>query len=354
MINALFKHPVIRASYFYLLILFIFLIAVIILRPVIIPLIFSFILYSQLEPLTNKLLSRGFSESTATSIILFGLIGLIIFCVILLFPVLFDQLTSLQEKLPVIWNELTSQIFSAVNFLNNKLHFGIDITNFSASLVEKIKTWGTTTALSSAGIIVDIFVVILLIPIVTFFLMRDYEGLRNRMLGWLPNRSFELGCLMYYKVTRQLQKYIRGVLIQSGIVAVITTIGFYFVGVEMAVIFGVLAGLFNLIPYVGPVLAIIPPVLMLLGSGADVYSIVGVVSVVLAAQLFDNLVTIPVFIANTVGLHALVVLLGVIVFGYFFGFIGMLIAIPVLATSKIIFMGFLQGLHGAPLKTEEI
>lgn len=171
-------------------------------------------------------------------------------------------------------------------------------------------------------------------------------------MSWLPNRSFELGCLMYYKVTQQLQKYIRGVLIQSGIVALITSMGFYLLAVDMPIIFGMLAGLFNLIPYVGPILAIIPPTLMLLGSGADILSVSGVIGVVLIAQLFDNLVTIPIFIANTVGLHALVILLGVIVFGYFFGFLGMLIAIPVLATSKIIFMGLLHGLHGTPVKNE--
>ena len=354
MIETLLKQPVVRASSFYLLIVFILLLAAIILRPVMLPLIFSFILYSQLEPLTNKLLSRGLPESTAISIILFGLIGLIIFCVVLLFPLLFDQLANLQEKLPVIWDELTGQAFKLVNFLNQKFNFDIDMNDFSARFSEKIQSWGASTALSSAGVIVDIFVVILLIPIVTFFLMRDFEGLRNRMMGWLPNRSFELGCLMYYRVTKQLQKYIRGVLIQSGIVAVITSIGFHIVGVEMAIIFGILAGLFNLIPYIGPVLAIIPPALILLGSGADIFSIAAVAGVVLVAQLFDNLVTIPVFIANTVGLHALVVLLGVIVFGYFFGFVGMLIAIPVLATSKIVFMGFLRGLHGAPNNSEVV
>ena len=353
MVSTFLKQPVVRAGYFYLLIVTVLLLAAIILRPVIIPLILSFILYSQLEPLTNKLLSRGLSESTAISIILFGLIGLIILCVVLLFPMLLDQLVSLQGKLPLIWDELTSQAYNLVNVVNHKFSLGIDINSFSARLSEKVQAWGASTALSSAGMVVDVLVIILLIPIVTFFLMRDYEGVRNRIMGWLPNRSFELGCLMYYKVTEQLQKYIRGVLIQSGIVALITTIGFYFVGVDMAVTFGILAGLFNLIPYVGPVLAMIPPMLMLLGNGADIYSLVGVAGVVLLAQLFDNLITIPVFIANTVGLHALVVLLGVIVFGYFFGFIGMLIAIPVLATSKIIFMSFLQGLHGAPVTDEE-
>lgn len=344
MIENLIQHPVVRATYFYILVLVVIAIAAVVLRPVIIPLVLSLILYSQLEPLTDKLLSHGVPESTAISIILFGLIGLITFSVVLVFPMLIDQFSDLQQRLPVIWNELTGQAFKLVEFVNQKFHFEVDMNNFSARFSDKIQEWGTSTALSSAAVIVDLFMILLLIPIVTFFLMRDYEGVRNRVMGWLPNRGFELGCLIYYRVTRQLQKYIRGLLIQSGIVALITSIGFYLVGVEMPVIFGVLAGLFNLIPYVGPVLAIIPPALMLLGSGADILSVAGVAGVVLIAQVFDNLVTIPVFIANTVGLHALVVLLGVIVFGYFFGFVGMLIAIPFLATSKIVFMGFLRGL----------
>ena len=348
MIEALIRNPVVRASYFYLLIIFVLLFATVILRPVILPLIFSFILYSQLEPLTNKLLSRGVPESTSILIILIGIIGISIFSLTLLFPLLIEQFSSLQEKLPVIWNELTNQSFKFIDIINQKFNFDIDVNRFSADFSQKIQTWGASTALSSVGIVVDVFVLFLLVPIVTFFLLRDYEGLRNRIMGWLPNRSFELGCLMYYKVTEQLQKYIRGVLIQSGIVALITSIGFYLLGVDMAIIFGILAGLFNIIPYVGPIMAVVPPALMLLGSGADILSVTGVIGVVLAAQVFDNLVTIPIFIANTVGLHALVVLLGVIVFGYFFGFVGMLVAIPVLATSKIIYMGLLHGLHGSP------
>ena len=350
--NAFIKNPVIRASYLYLLSLFILFLTIVILQPVILPLIFSFILYSQLEPLTNKLLSRGFPESTSILIILFGIISASIFFLVLFFPLLFEQFSSLQEKLPIIWNELTSQIFKLVELINQKFKFNIDTNNFSADFVKKIQEWGASTALSSVAVVIDIFVLFLLVPFVTFFLLRDYESLRNRILGWLPNRSFELGCLMYYRVTQQLQKYIRGVIIQSGIVALISSIGFYILGIDMAIIFGILTGLFNLIPYVGPILAVIPPALMLLGSGADILVVTGVVGVVLIAQLFDNLVTIPIFIANTVGLHALVILLGVIIFGYFFGFIGMLIAIPVLATSKIIFMGLLHGLRGLPEENE--
>lgn len=348
MIQHFLSLPVVRASYMYLIIVLITLVCAVVLRPVMAPLVLSFILYSQLEPLTNKLLKHGMPESTAISVILFGLIALIVLCVVLLFPMLFDQFSSLQERLPIIWAELTRIAYNAVDMANQKLHLNLDLNNLIAKFYKNAEEWGTSTVISSAGFAIDLAVVILLIPIVTFFLMRDYSGMRNRMLGWLPNRSFELGCLIYYRVTEQLQKYIRGVLVQSGIVALICCVGFYIMDVEMAITFGLMAGLFNLIPYVGPVLAIVPPALMMLGAGADIWSVAGVAGVVLIAQLFDNLVTVPVFIANTVGLHSLVVLLGVIVFGYFFGFIGMLIAIPVLATSKIVFMGFLRGLHGSP------
>lgn len=169
MITAFIKNPVVRASYLYLLSLFILFLAIVILRPVILPLIFSFILYSQLEPLTNKLLSRGLPESTSILIILFGIISLSVFFLVLLFPLLFEQFSSLQERLPVIWNELTSQTFKMVEFINQKFNFNIDVNSFSADFSQKIQTWGASTALSSVGVVVDVFVLFLLIPIVTFF-----------------------------------------------------------------------------------------------------------------------------------------------------------------------------------------
>ena len=165
-------------------------------------------------------------------------------------------------------------------------------------------------------------------------------------MNWLPNSGFELGWLIYHAVAQQLQDYLRGVLMQSIIIAIIASIGFYLIGVEMYLLFGVMTGLLNLIPYLGPLLAIIPPLIVALGSDSiTMVTIIGIPVVVLSAQLIDNLFVVPTLIAQTVNLHPLVVLLGIIIFGAFFGFIGMLIAIPAMAISKIIFTSLFYGLN---------
>jgi len=193
--------------------------------------------------------------------------------------------------------------------------------------------------------LIDMTVTIILVPLFTFFLIRDYKGLRNRALDLLPNTSFELGWLIYYRVAKKLQEYIRGIMMQSGIMAIVTSIGFYFVGIESPILLGTIAGALNLIPYVGPLLAMVPPIVIALGAPAfDPVLIAAAISVIIAAQLIDNIIVVPAVIANAVNLHPITVIVGIIIFGNFFGFIGMIIAIPALATSNIILTGLRNGL----------
>jgi len=184
------------------------------------------------------------------------------------------------------------------------------------------------------------------VPIFTFFLIRDYRSFRNHMLDKLPNSSFELGWLIYYRVARQLQEYIRGIMIQSGIMSIITTIGFYAIGLQSPILLGLIAGLLNLIPYVGPLLATVLPVLLALGHiPADLWLVGAAISVILIAQIIDNVIVIPSVVANAVNLHPLMVIVGIIVFGNLFGFVGMVVAIPALSTAKIIYCGLKQGIN---------
>ena len=325
----------------------VFILCAVLFRPVLIPLIASFILYSILEPLSSRLVSRGFTQSTAINTVLAGLVSVIIASIVLVIPLVFAQMDRLQEQLPAILSEISSFGKNIDSLLSQKLGLHMDTGRITDQWLEKIQTWGASAVLTSAGFIMQVAMTLFLIPMITFFLLRDYRTVRNRVFNWLPNNTFELSWLIYYRVTKQLQRYLRGVLIQSGIIALISSLGFILLGLDMAILFGCLAGLLNLIPYIGPLLAMVPPVFLILGSGSlDVWLVIGVISVVLAAQIVDNLIVIPTIIANTVDLHPLVVLLGVIVFGYMFGFIGMLVAIPLLSTAKIILSGLLYGLRG--------
>jgi predicted PurR-regulated permease PerM len=134
-------------------------------------------------------------------------------------------------------------------------------------------------------------------------------------------------------------------MIQSGIMTVNTSIGFYIIGLDSPILLGLVAGILNLIPYVGPLLAMALPVLLALGHAPlELWLVGAAVAVILIAQIIDNVLVIPAVIAHAVNLHPVIVIVGIIIFGNLFGFIGMVVAIPVLSTANIIFKGLLQGM----------
>jgi len=122
-----------------------------------------------------------------------------------------------------------------------------------------------------------------------------------------------------------------------------TSIGFYIIGLDSPFLLGATAGVLNLIPYVGPLLATVLPILMAVSeTPIELWLIGSAISVILIAQIIDSMIVIPSVIANAVNLHPLIVIMGIIVFGNLFGFIGMVIATPTLSTANIIYRGLYQ------------
>lgn len=340
--------PIIRATTLYLVLVFMLAISSIILLPVLTPLVASFILYAILQPYLLKLEARGIHPTLAILILILAVAAIISLCVMVLIPLATEQLTTLQHRLPTIWSNLLQITHLLSARIEQISGLDINVANILNQHLATLKTQGTATLISSAGSFVNIAMALVLIPIITFFMLKDFRGLRNRAMAWLPNRGFELAWLIYYQSSKQLQRYLRGVMIQSAIIALLASLGFYMLGLEMAFLFGSLTGLLNLIPYIGPLLAIAPPLLISLGMDELNYTLIwGIPLVVLTVQIIDNLLVVPSFIANTVNLHPLTVILGIIIFGALLGFVGMLLAIPAMTASKIVFNGLLYGLNGA-------
>jgi len=344
--SRLLANPVIHATLIFLLIVFISLFFAWLLSPVLLPLIISSILYLFLKPVIITLEGRSMPDNLAITLVIAILSVAIIGSFVILLPLLFDQLQDLQGRLPSLWQKISvfvNQISEQVNEITGVTY---DANAMLQSVLKNIEETGATLVISSAAIMMQFLMVVILAPLITYFLLRDFHVMRNRIMSWLPNQSFELGWIIYHAVVCQLQDYLRGIMLQSIIIAIIASFGFYLVGVEMYFLFGVTTGLLNLVPYVGPLLAVIPPLIVSLGGeGVTTFTLIGIPAVVLCAQLLDNVLVVPTVIAHSVNLHPLVVLLGIIIFGAFFGFIGMLIAIPLIAISKIIFTSLLYGLN---------
>lgn len=345
MLKNIINNPYARTSFLFAIIIFVISMLAIVLAPLLIPIIISFALYALLEPLSSIIERRGFSRTAASLTVLLLLVLIAVLCMSLLMPHLSAQLSQLQAQLPAVWKTIMQLANNINEFVSQAIGIKTESENLSKPLLDNANEWGKTALIEGSNILIGFTVLMVLVPIFTFFLIRDYRHFRNFMLDKLPNNSFELGWLIYHRVAHQLQEYIRGIMIQSGIMSIMATIGFYIIGIDSPILLGIVAGILNLIPYVGPLLAMALPALLALGHiPLDLWLVGASIGVILVAQLIDNIIVIPSVIANAVDLHPVIVIIGIIVFGNLFGFVGMVVAIPVISTGNMIFRGLLQGI----------
>jgi len=345
MLQTLIHHPLSRTLFVFSMIFTAITLLAILLAPLLIPIIISFTFYALLEPISEKFERHGLSRNASSLSVLLILVAIGALCISLVLPHLSSQLSILQSQLPVVWQSITTMGNDISQHIATSLSLDIQSSGLTQHFFTQVDEWGKAALIEGSNMLISLSVLLVLVPIFTFFLVRDFRTFRNNLLDKLPNSSFEMGWLIYYRVAHQLQEYIRGIMIQSAIMCVITSIGFYMLGFDSPFLLGIVAGVLNLIPYVGPLLAMVLPVLLALGHVPVEFWLVGAaISVILIAQLIDNVIVIPAVIANAVNLHPLVVIVGIIVFGNLFGFIGMVVAIPVISTMNIIYCGLYQGI----------
>lgn len=354
MLQTILAHPLMRT-------LLLFTLAVICLSflaslfaPLLIPIIISFALYAILEPLSSRLERHGLSSTASSLSVLLLLVLLASLSMSLLMPHLSAQLADLQQQIPQVWRTVMAFIKNSSQFIAQSLGLDMEASNITQPFFEQANEWGKTALVEASNLLISFAIFLVLVPLFTFFLIRDYRKFRNLVMDFLPNSSFELGWLIYHRVAQQLQDYIRGIMIQSGIMSVITTTGFYLIGLDSPILLGMVAGLLNLIPYVGPLLAMVLPILLALGHAPfEVWLLGAAIAVILIAQIIDNVIVIPSVIAHAVNLHPVIVIAGIIIFGNLFGFIGMVVAIPIISTANIVFRELFRGMKRSQRKQQQ-
>lgn len=321
------------------------------LSSVLLPVIISFTLYTLVEPITNYLLRKDVNHSLAIIFILIVMLSFSVLAISFALPQLFQQVTILKSKLPVIFEQFEHFITLYSQRLADFLGIDLNVSDILLSVVSQSSSLGNSLLLTVSEQVFAITLAMILVPVLTYFILKDYKSLRNSLLGWLPNSHFELGWLIYHRVTNQLEAYTRGVMIQSFIMAIVAGLGFLIIGLDMPVLLGILTGLLNLIPYIGPLIAMFLAVLVAAAmTPFDPMLIYLSIGVVIVAQVIDNLVVIPSVIANAVDLHPVLAILGIIIFGNLFGTIGVILAIPAMATIKIIYTNLYTSIYHSSSK----
>ena len=186
---------------------------------------------------------------------------------------------------------------------------------------------------------------VVIVPFVAFFFLKEGRRLTRCLMALVPNAYFELCLNLMYQANKQIGNYIRGQLLAVLVVSVLSISGLSIIGVYYALPLGLLAGLANVIPYLGPLIGIVCSSIVALATGGGLAMVAKVIVMFLIVQLIDNVFVQPTVVAKSVELHPLVVLFVVMVGSQLVGIVGMLIAVPLTGVVKVSGQAIYEGVR---------
>jgi predicted PurR-regulated permease PerM len=193
--------------------------------------------------------------------------------------------------------------------------------------------------LASVRIVVDhlptAIIVMMPIPFLTYFILAGGDILLKKVIELVPNKYFEMTLNVLYKIESELVGYLRGWILDSVIVGLLSILGYMIIGADYPILLGSIAGLANLIPYVGPVAGAIPALTISLTQFGDFRLLVPITVMTIIIQVLDNLIIQPLSFAKTVDMHPLTVAALLLVGNQLMGVGGMLLAIPIATILKV-------------------
>lgn len=285
-------------------------------------------------PFVSLLEARGFNRLSSTFFI-FCVFGFIIYLslsiIIPKFVFQMDQLISALEGFSIAdeMKSLEATLLHYIPFLKSgdlthriELFITSQLTNIFDSI---------STVLSS---IVSIIAVLIIVPFITFFLLKDSGRILQGLLKTIPNKYFEMSYYILKKVTLQLGLFVRAWIFDATFVGMMIGFGFYFIGVPNALPLGLIAGLGHLIPYFGPVIGGVPAIIVSIVQYGDLSQFPLILLVVLITYALDNGFVQPYVFGKSVDMHPIVIILLILSGGILFGIIGMLLAVPIATVVK--------------------
>ena len=295
----------------------------------IISMLFAYIL----DPVASQLEAKGFSRSLAT-VLIFVIFFLLLFVVgWWIFPTLFNELLVIQKNLNP---HSTQDIFIQIeNFIQEKFAF-INLSNVNIQgEINKLISNFSKQIIAFAANLVSVISAVVIIPFITFFLLKDGRDMKKLFISYIPNRYFEMSLNVLHKVDIQLGGYLRGQFIEALVVGTLSILALWILGIKYFILIGIFAGLANLIPYVGPVAGAVPAILVAITNGADSTLIIYIIIAFIIIQLIDNVIMQPLVLSKSVNLHPLLIVLAILIGGNFFGILGMFLAVPVAGILKV-------------------
>ena len=313
------------------------------LAPVLTPFAIAALLGWLGDPWVDRLQLAGRSRNTAVTLV-FALMALVLLLVMLLLvPMLERQLVTLVESMPRYRDWVMG---TAIPWIEGRTGFQLRVWLDFNHLIEMIRTnweraggFATTLlgSLSRSGFaILGLLANVVLLPVLAFFFLRDWDVLVQRAALMVPRDHLPTVSRLARESSEVLGAFLRGQFLVMIILGLMYGVGLWAVGLDLGILIGIIAGLLTFVPYLGPTSGIVLGVLAALVQYGDWEHPAGVLVVFGIGQIIESYWLTPKLVGDRIGLHPVAVIFAVLAGGQLFGFLGMLLALPVAAVVNVL------------------
>ncbi len=312
------------------------------LSPILTPFAVGALLAYLFDPLADKLEQWKLSRTVSVTLV-FLVISLLVFAIaLILIPALERQVSSLVRNLPSYFQWLSDNVSPWL-----QTTFGIQTNLFDFNeLTQLLKShWESAGGLAqtvlssvtkSSMVVVSWLMNFLLIPVVTFYLLRDWDIITERVSQLIPRPYYNKVTQITQDSNSVLSSFLRGQLSVMLALGTVYTIGLWIIGIELSLLIGMGAGLVSFVPYLGTIVGLVTGVIAALVQFGDVNHIVYVLIVFGIGQLLEGFILTPWLVGDRIGLHPVAVIFSVLAGGQLFGFVGVLLGLPLAAVIMVL------------------
>ena len=318
------------------------------LSPVLMPFFAAALLAYLGDPIADRLemkfqprFSSKLSRSLAVTIVFITMFSLLTIMAFLILPLLGKQVAYLVSKMPEYLDHIQNNVLPEVaTFL------AIDTSIFDFDLLKKLFTAHYAQAggiisqvissVASSGLALTVWVAnMILIPVVTFYLLRDWDVLIAHIDELVPRKNLPIIRKLARESDEVLSAFLRGQFVVMLALGAVYSTGLWFIDLKLALLIGMLAGLVSFVPYLGFIVGIITAGIAMLLQTHDVMQLIPVIIVFSIGQMLEGMLLTPVLVGDKIGLHPVAVIFAVLAGGQLFGFVGILLALPVAAVLAV-------------------
>ena len=306
------------------------------------------------DPLVDRMETWGLGRTVAVSLVFVVLTAVVVGVVLVVLPLMVGEVAALIRQIPALlaWLQQTGSPLLMETFGVDP--FAFDLAELRNNLAENWRQAGDFAGIvlreiSQSSLALIAFVAnFVLIPVVAFYLMRDWDDLMDRLRGLLPRDKEPYFVGLATECDDVLSAFLRGQLLIMLLLGVVYAIGLLIVGLDLALLIGMLAGLASIVPYLGFIVGFGAAAIAALFQFGDPLVLVWVLVVFGIGQALEGMILTPLLVGDRIGLHPVAVIFAIMAGGQLFGLVGVLLALPAAA----VIMVFVRHLHDRYLESE--